>query len=99
MNLVALSTVAVTLTTAGFLAVVAKSVIDALAEPVRQKYPTLDMWWLIYVTWVLGGALSYLAGVNLFVELLPDFNLVAGQLMTAVVVGGGSSLIHDIFDK
>jgi len=87
------------LVVASFLAVVAKSIIDAIAEPVRKRYPEADMWWLIYVTWALGGALSYLAGVNLFTAIVPSLDPLVGQVLTAITVGGGSSLVYDLFDK
>ena len=86
------------LAVASFLAVAAKSIVQAVAEPVRKKFPNLDMWWLIYVTWAVGGLLSWAAGVDVFSMIIPEFNTTVGKLLTAVVVGGGSSLIHDIFD-
>lgn len=87
------------LVVASFLAVVAKSIIDAVAEPIRKKWPNMDLWWLIYVTWALGGTLSYLAGVNLFTEMVPTLDPLVGQILTAITVGGGSSLVYDLFDK
>ena len=85
------------LVTALFLSLVANRLVEAVVEPLRKKYPGLDMWWLIYVAWALGGVLSWLAKINLFAEMLPDAPL-AGLLLSAIVVGGGANLIHDIFD-
>lgn len=86
------------LTAALFLSVVANRIVDALVEPIRKRYPDIDLWWLIYVTWVFGGALSWLAGANLFADLLPDTPMV-GMVLSAILVGGGANLIHDVFDK
>lgn len=88
-----------TLITAFFLALVTNQVVDGLAEPLRQKWPDLDLWFLVYVTWVLGGVLAYLANINLFAELVPSLDPLAGRLLTAVVTGGGSRLLHSIFDR
>lgn len=85
------------ITIALFLSIVAKSVVDAVAEPLRQKFPKLDLWWLIYVAWVVGGVLSFLAKVDLFVGTFSD--PVIGQVLTAVLVGGGAKLINDLFKK
>lgn len=91
--------VAAALVGASFLALAVKSIVQALAEPVKKKYPDLDMWWLIYVTWVIGGALSFVAKINIFSPILPEMPAVLGLVLTAIVTGGGSSLIYDIFDK
>ncbi len=83
--------------TALFLALAANRVIEAIVAPVKQRYPNLDLWWLIYVSWIGGGALSFAAGVNLFATLLPALNPTVGLVLTALVVGGGANLISDLF--
>ncbi len=83
--------------TALFLALAANRVIEAFVAPIKQRYPKLDLWWLIYVSWVGGGALSFAAGVNLFATLLPSLNPTVGLVLTALVVGGGANLISDLF--
>ena len=83
------------LETAVFLSLVANRVVESVAAPVKIKYPKADLWWLIYVSWVLGGALSYLAGLNLFAAQLPNGSV--GLVLTAFVVGGGSNLLADLF--
>lgn len=80
-----------------FLAAVNKKLIDYLAEPVRRRYPDLDMWWLLYVAALTGFAISWLAGVNLFGGYID--NDVLGRVLSGLLVGGGSSLIHDVFDQ
>lgn len=83
------------LATALFLSIAANRVIEAVVAPLKAKFPQLDMWWLVYAAWVVGGALAYFAGVNLFESFFSDPTV--GKLLTAVVVGGGSNLIADVF--
>lgn len=85
--------------TAAFLALASNRLVEAFAAPVRKKWPELDLWFLVYVAWLVGGALSYLSGINLFTELVPTLPPWLGQAVTALVVGGGSNLIHDVFNR
>lgn len=80
-----------------FLSLSANRIIEAFVAPLKKRYPDLDLWWLIYVTWVAGGVLSYAAGVNLFAAVVPTLNPTAGLVLTALVVGGGANLIADLF--
>lgn len=78
-----------------FLATVTNRLVEAVVAPVKIKYPDLDLWWLIYIAWVVGGVLAWLSGVNLFAEYLPGE--LVGRILTAIVVGGGANLIADMF--
>ena len=78
-----------------FLATITNRLIEAFVAPIKQKYPDLDLWWLIYVAWVVGGVLAWLAGINLFIDYIPTE--VVGRILTAIVVGGGANLIADLF--
>jgi len=80
-----------------FLAVVNQKLIDFLAAPVRIHWPDLNLWWLIYVALATGAAIAWLSGVNLFSTCIDDGLL--GRVLSCILVGGGSSLIHDVFDK
>ena len=80
-----------------FLAVVNQKILDFLAAPVRQRFPCLDLWWLIYVALATGATIAWVAGVNLFAGYVD--NTLLGRVLSCVLIGGGSSLIHDIFDK
>lgn len=80
-----------------FLATVNKALVDYFAAPLRQKYPTADMWWLVYVALATGAIIGWFADLNLFTTYIA--NPLAGRLLTAIFVGGGSSLLHDVFDK
>lgn len=86
-----------TLTIGLFLAAVNTKIIDWLAEPVRRKFPDVDTWWLLYVAAVTGFVLAWLAGVNLFAAQIE--NVLLGRILSGLLVGGGSSLIHDVFDQ
>lgn len=79
------------------LAVVNMSIVDYLAEPVRRKYPDLDLWWLLYVALGTGGVIGWFANLNLFLELIPSMDPLAGRILTCVLIGGGSSLLHKVF--
>lgn len=78
-----------------FLAALNKTLVDYIAEPVRQKFPQGDFWWLQYVALVMGLFIGWLGNVNLFALYIPD--PVVGRILTAILIGGGSSLIHDVF--
>ena len=78
------------------LAVANKAVIGYLAEPIRKRWPNLDLWWLTYVSFGTGVLIGYLSNVNLF-ESTGLVGL-SGRILTACVIGGGASLIHDVFD-
>jgi Na+/melibiose symporter-like transporter len=84
-----------TLATAFFLSLAANRIIEAVVTPLRAKFPQLDLWWLVYVAWVVGGVLAFFAGINLFESFFTDPTV--GKLLTAIVVGGGSNLIADVF--
>lgn len=86
-----------TLAIALFLSLVVNRIIEYAVKPVKQRYPDLDMWWLVYVAWVAGAALAWVAQINLFADYLP--NPLAGLILTAIVVGGGANLLHDIFQS
>ena len=81
---------------AAFLSVTAERLIDGLITPLFDRYEW-DKFILKYVAWLLVGGLVYAGGINLFEGYLP--NPLLGQILTAVVGGGGANLIHDQFDK
>lgn len=79
------------------LSVVNSKIIDYIAEPVRKRFPHTDLWWLIYVSLATGAAIGWFAQINLFSQIVP--NALLGRILTSVLIGGGGSLLHDIFDK
>lgn len=86
-----------TLTVGIFLAGVNKALVDYIAAPIRKRYPDLDLWWFVYVALVTGATLAWFANVNLFTTYIPD--ALVGRIVTCILIGGGSSLIHDVFQR
>lgn len=84
-----------TLVIAVFLALVAERLVKALVAPIFDKFQ-LDKFWLMYIAWVIAGGLVWLSSVNLFGAYLPD--PLVGQILTAIVAGGGANFLHDLFD-
>ena len=78
----------------GFM-VLANRLVAALITPIFDKYQ-LEKFWLMYVAWVIAGVLVWLAGVNLFASYMPSE--LVGKILTAIVAGGGSNLLHDLTD-
>ncbi len=85
------------LSNALFLALANQAIVKWLVAPLKQKFPAVDFWYLIYVAGVTGAVIGWYSEINLFpVDQMPSVLL--GRVLTAVIVGGGSSLIHDIFN-
>ena len=84
------------LTIVVFLSVTANRLIDGLITPFFDRYEW-DKFILKYVAWFIAGVLVFLSDVNLFTGYLP--NALIGQILTALVGGGGANFIHDLFDK
>lgn len=82
---------------AALLALVANRLTAALATPIFEKFK-LDKMWLMYISWGIGGLLVFLSGINLM-SGVPGVNMspFAGLLVTSIIAGGGSNLIHEIF--
>ena len=76
--------------------VLANRLVAALITPIFDKYE-LDHFWLMFVAWIISGGFVWLTGVNLFAPYIP--NALIGQILTAVVAGGGGNLLHDLTDK
>jgi len=78
------------------IAVLTNRLVEALATPLFDKFEW-DKFPLMYVAWVFSGVIVWLTGVNLFEVLIP--NSLAGQIITAIIAGGGANLLHDFIDK
>lgn len=79
----------------GFM-VLANRLVAALVTPIFDHYGW-DHFVLMYVAWVLAGVFVWLSGVNLFAAYIPS--ILVGKILTAIVAGGGSNLLHDMTDK
>ena len=79
---------------AAFLATVTNRLVEGLIKPVFVKYKW-DKDWLMYIAWAIGAALVLATGITLFpgVFVYP----IVGQILTALVAGGGANLLNDLF--
>ena len=76
--------------------ILANRLVAMLVTPIFDKYE-LDKFWLAYPSWILAGVFVWFTGVNLFASFIP--NALIGQILTAIVAGGGSNLLHDLTDR
>jgi hypothetical protein len=79
----------------GFM-VLANRLVEALITPIFEKYE-VDKFAIMYIAWALAGLLVFLADVNLFEAIIP--NMLVGKILTSIVAGGGSNLLHDLADR
>lgn len=82
---------------AAFLTIVVNRLVDMLIKPIfeRQEW---DKFYLMYVSWGLGTLLVSLTNINIFFFIDWRFPVV-GTILTGVVAGGGSNLLHDVVDS
>ena len=77
-----------------FLSFLAERLVEHfVGKPLEEKLPQVDRWWLIYVALAVGSIVSWLAGLNIFGDMMPEL---LGRILTCVIVGGGSELVHEI---
>ena len=76
--------------------VLANRLVAALVTPIFEKYGW-DKFWLMYPSWILSGVFVWFTGLNLFAPFIP--NALIGQILTAVVAGGGANMLHDLTDS
>jgi len=72
---------------------------EVIVEAVFSKLWKLLKWdrrWLYYVAIVTGAAASFASNLNIFPE---PINPIVGQVFTALAVGAGSPILHDILKK
>ena len=78
---------------AALLATVVNRLVAGLVTPIFDEY-NLDRFWLTYVAWGIGAALVFSTGINFFPGLF--LYPLIGQVLSAVIAGGGANLIHDL---
>jgi len=76
--------------------VLSNRLVAALVTPLFEKY-SLDKFWLMFVSWGICGLLVWFSGVNLFASYFAT--PLIGQILTAIVAGGGSNILHDVVDQ
>lgn len=79
----------------GFM-VLANRLVEMLITPLFDKFEW-DKFALMYIAWAFAGVLVFLANVNLFEVFIPS--VMVGKVLTAIVAGGGSNLLHDLVDQ
>ena len=85
---------------AGVLALAALNtkLVEYITAPLKKKWPDIDWFFLLYVSLVTGFLMGWASTLNLFIKLLPDMAVVWGRVLTSLLVGAGSSVIHDWLD-
>lgn len=66
-------------------------IFDKLAEKVDKKF------WMPYAAAACGIAIGIFSEVNLFEMVDPQFVGIGWRILTAILIGGGSNLIHMLF--
>lgn len=79
------------------LAVTNSEIVDYIKRPIMQKFPELDLWFFVYVSLITGAIIGWFSGINLFAPLVEEELL--GRILTAILIGGGASLIYRVFKK
>lgn len=82
---------------AALLATVNSEIVDLIKRPLVQKFPTFDFWFFVYINLGTGFAIGWFAEVNLFIGIIPK--MIVGRILSSLLIGGGSSLIYQIFKK
>ncbi len=59
----------------------------------------VHMWCIPYITFVIGVVMTVMLKIDLFADRMPDVSQLARTVLTSVVVGIGSNLIHAISGK
>lgn len=81
-----------------FMVIITERIVELLyirfLKRVFESYH-IDKTWLMVIAWLIGSALAAATEINLFAEFIP--NPWIGWGLTAIVAGGGSNLLHDLF--
>jgi uncharacterized membrane protein YkvI len=85
------------LVVAVLLAVTNSEIVDYIKKPIERKFPKVDLWWFIYVGLATGFIIGWFANINLFAGVVDESIL--GRILTAILIGGGSSLIYKVFKR
>jgi hypothetical protein len=85
------------LATVLFLALVNAKIIDYIVKPLLDA-AKIESKWILYIALCTGAALGMFVKVDLFTADLFTSPIV-GKIVMAVLIGGGSNLIHDIIDR
>lgn len=78
------------------IATLSNAIIEALVTPIFDKY-NMDKFFLMYIAWAVAGVLTFLGGINLFEAVFAS--PIVGLILTAVIAGRASNILHDLTDK
>jgi hypothetical protein len=78
------------------LSIIIEKLIAAIIQPIFVKFKW-DTWYLLYVSFVVGGLLGWATGLNAF----PTLFTVAwvGRLITSLACGAGPTFLYDLIDN
>ncbi len=79
------------------LAALNERILEYLSRPLFDNVEPAKpyKWTLLYLSFATGAVIGWFSGLNGFAELLPASPLLA-RILTAFVVGCGSSLVHEL---
>ena len=80
-----------------FLALVNERVITYFITPLFDKFWKDGRWVLLYISAITGGLLSFVAGIDLLTGVGISLSYPVNLIVSAILVGGGSNLLHDVF--
>jgi hypothetical protein len=78
------------------LSIVVEKLIAAIIQPIFVKFKW-DTWWLLYVSFVVGGLLGWATGLNAFPAMFQAAWV--GRLLTALACGAGPTFLYDLIDN
>jgi hypothetical protein len=78
------------------LSVIVEKLIAAIVQPVFLKLKW-DTWWLLYVSFIVGGLLGWATGLNAFPTMFATAWV--GRLITALACGAGPTFLYDMIDN
>jgi len=79
-----------------FLALVNERLVEYFIAPLFDRFYERGRWLLMYVSLATGALLSVLARVELMALAGVDLGALANLVVSAIIVGGGANLIHDL---
>jgi hypothetical protein len=79
-----------------FLALVNERLVEYFIAPLFDRFYEEGRWLLMYVALVTGALLSFLARVDLMAVAGVDLGSWGNLIVSAIIVGGGANLIHDL---
>lgn len=81
------------------LAAINEKIINYFTAPLKNKWPDANYWWVLYLALVSGSALAWFVKLNMFIPLFGADSELVGRVLSCILVGGGSSLIYNIFEQ